>query len=91
MPKIIDKFWELAEFEAEPLAEPEPRLDLWRWSFAYLPTAHMKAVAADWLVRVLLGGDPADVSEEEVQILAMGALLATEKRGALPASWSWDA
>jgi hypothetical protein len=91
MQNTIDTFWEVAEFEAEQPVNGKPQLDLWSWSFAYLPDARMKAVAAGWMVRVLLGGDPAEISEEEVRALSVGALLATGRRSASAGSWQWDA
>lgn len=91
MQNIIDNLWGEAGFDVdEPLRE-KPHLALWQWSFAYLPDARMKAVAADWMVRVLLGGDPAEMSDEEVQILSVGALLATARGGAAASGLNWDA
>ena len=87
----LDRWWKLAELDEERQLQREPSLELWRWSFAYLPDARMKAVAAGWMMRVLLGGDPAEISDEEVETLAVGALLATEKHGPTASVWTWDA
>ena len=68
----IDDFQDFAEFDAVSPTE-RPDLTRWQWSFADLPSARMKTVAAGWMVRVLLGADPAVMSEEEMRILCAGA------------------
>jgi hypothetical protein len=74
MQNTLSADWDFPEFEFDALPQKKPNLDQWRWSFASLPNARMKAVAAGWMVRVLLGGDPAEMSEEESDVLAVGAL-----------------
>jgi hypothetical protein len=64
-----------------------PALDACRWSFAYLPDERMKAVAAGWMARVLLGADPAEMSDEELQILAMSSLMAAPDAGVYGLRW----
>lgn len=82
MHRYIDPPWGQAEFDGNSLHDETPYLDALRWSFAYLPDPRMKAVAAGWMVRVLLGGDPAEMSDEELETLAMGALLAANRKDA---------
>jgi hypothetical protein len=80
MQNVIDNWWDGPEFDAGPLPKEKPNLARWQWSFAYLPDARMKAVAAGWMVRVLLGADPAEMSEEEMRILSVGAHMASDRR-----------
>jgi hypothetical protein len=76
MQNTVDTAWERAGWGANLLAQERPALDLCRWSFAYLPDARMKSVAAEWIARVLMGADPADVSEEELQMLSVSIMMA---------------
>ena len=80
MQKSINQEWDGAGFGGNSLSNGGPDLASWRWSFAWLPDAKMKAVAAGWMMRVMLGADPAEMSEEELQVLAVGALMSTERR-----------
>jgi hypothetical protein len=82
MQNSIDAEWDGVGFGGNSLSSKGPDLASWRWSFAWLPDEKMKAVAAGWMVRVLLGADPAEISEEELQVLAIGALMTTERHGA---------
>lgn len=84
MRNTIDMAWERAGWNHD-----EPSLDVFRWSFAYLPDARMKSVAAGWMVRVLLGADPAEMSEEELQIVSVSSLMAS--RSVLEPSLRCDA
>jgi hypothetical protein len=81
MQSTFGTVWEFVEFGSDPFHREKPNLDLWRWSFAGLPDARTKAIAAGWMVRVWLGGDPAEMSEEESEVVSVGALLGTEPAG----------
>lgn len=76
MQSTVDTAWERTGWAGSPWEQAGPELDVCRWSFAYLPDARMKAVAAGWMARVLLGADPAEMSDEELQILVVSNLLA---------------
>jgi hypothetical protein len=76
MQNTVDTAWERAGWNYDG-----PGLDVCRWSFAYLPDARMKSVAAGWMVRVLLGADPAEMSEEELQIVVVSSLMASRNLG----------
>jgi hypothetical protein len=71
MQNTVDTAWERSGWHHDG-----PALDVCRWSFAYLPDARMKSVAAGWMARVLLGADPAEMSEEELQIVAVSHSMA---------------
>jgi hypothetical protein len=72
MQNTVDTAWDRAVW-----GQAGQGLDICRWSFAWLPDARMKAVAAGWMARVLLGADPLEMSEEELQILAISGIMAT--------------
>lgn len=76
---IVDTAWERGGWNSPN----EPHLEVCRWSFAYLPDARMKSVAAGWMARVILGADPAEMSEEEIQILTVSSLLAARESSGL--------
>jgi hypothetical protein len=78
MQNTVDTAWERAGWGANMLAQERPILELCRWSFAYLPDARMKAVAAEWIARVLLGADPDVTSEEELQMLTVSTIMAAK-------------
>jgi hypothetical protein len=80
MQDSFDMDWVGAGFDVDSLPRQKPNMDAWRWSFAYLPDAHMKSVVAGWMMRVWLGADPAELSQEEIEALAVGALLTIEPR-----------
>jgi hypothetical protein len=89
MQNTVDTAWERTSGVGSAWELIGPSLDVCRWSFAYLPDARMKAVVAGWMVRVLLGADPAEMSDEELRIVAMSCVLAPregEERGL-----GWDA
>ncbi|HEX4005193.1 MAG TPA: hypothetical protein VHX60_03365 [Acidobacteriaceae bacterium] len=75
MQNSFDTFSEFADFNSDPFPRVKANLDMWRWSFASLPDRRMKAVAAGWMVRVLLGGDPAEMNQEEIEVLSTVTLL----------------
>lgn len=85
MQNLVDTAWERAGW-ATQTGSP---LDACRWSFAYLPDARMKAVAAGWMARVILGADPAEMTEEELQIVAVSSLMASRHAG--EPGLRWDA
>jgi hypothetical protein len=76
MSSAVDTAWERAGRVGQESEHTDPFLDVCRWTFAYLPDARMKSIAAGWMARVLLGADPAEMSEEELQIVAVSSLLA---------------
>jgi hypothetical protein len=78
MQNTVDTAWERSGWGANMLAQERPNLDLFRWSFAYLPDPRMKAVAAGWMARVLLGADPADMNEEELHMLTVSSMIAAK-------------
>jgi hypothetical protein len=75
MQNTVDTAWERAGWGANLLAQERPNLDFCRWSFAYLPDARMKSVAAEWIARVMMGADPADATEEELQMLSLSIMM----------------
>ncbi|HTV14030.1 MAG TPA: hypothetical protein VME68_04900 [Acidobacteriaceae bacterium] len=85
MQSRVDTAWERSGWAAEN----EPHLELFRWTFAYLPDARMKSVAAEWMARVILGADPAEMNEEELQIVAVSSLMALRHAG--EPGLHWDA
>ncbi|HEY6446964.1 MAG TPA: hypothetical protein VIY53_10920 [Acidobacteriaceae bacterium] len=76
----FDMDWVGAGFDMDSLPRQKPNVEVWRWSFAYLPDAHMKTIVAGWMMRVWLGADPAVLSQEEIEALSVGALLAADTR-----------
>jgi hypothetical protein len=80
MKQSIDTEWGSAGFGVNPFPEENHDLSVCRWAFAYLPDKKMKAVAADWMARVLLGADPSDMSAEELHMLSVSTLMALDVR-----------
>lgn len=80
MQDSFDMDWVGAGIDLDSLPRQKPNLEGWRWSFAYLPDAHMKSIVAGWMTRVWLGADPAVLSQEEIEALSLGALLAADTR-----------
>lgn len=80
MQDSFDMDWVGAGLDLDSLQPQKPNMDGWRWSFAYLPDAHSKAIVAGWMTRVWLGADPAVLSKEEIEVLSLGALLAADAR-----------
>ncbi|HTW47155.1 MAG TPA: hypothetical protein VMD92_04355 [Acidobacteriaceae bacterium] len=77
MRNTVDTAWERGGWGGNSLEHADPNLDVCRWSFAYLPDARMKSVAAGWMARVLLGADPAEMNEEELQMVVVSSLMAS--------------
>jgi hypothetical protein len=81
MQNSVDTAWERTGWAGSPWDDVGPTLDVCRWSFAYLPDARMKSVAAGWIARVLLGEDPAEMSDEELQIVTVSHSIAVRDTG----------
>jgi hypothetical protein len=86
MSSKVDTAWERSGWGEQPWERVEP-LEACKWSFAFLPDARMKAVAAAWMTRVLLGADPAEMNEEELQIVAVSSIMAARSTHEFGVRW----
>jgi hypothetical protein len=77
----VDTAWERSGLGGGMFEAKDPSLEVCRWGFAYLPDARMKSVAAEWMARVLLGADPAEMTEEEFRIVAVSTMMASRAAG----------
>jgi hypothetical protein len=87
MSRAVDTAWERAGWVGEESEHTDPFLDVCRWTFAYLPDAKMKSVAAGWMTRVMLGADPAEMNEEELQIVAVSSIMAARSTHEFGVRW----